>query len=89
MEKVEIGGLRGRYLSPRVEEIYNEFSELYSSFGGAPYDCFDTGDNAFLIDYAKFSSKISDYDNKLACICGQAFEDCQDLESIFKVINIL
>jgi dynein heavy chain len=85
LEKVEIGGIRGRVLSGQVVAIFKEFSELYATFGGKTYDCLDPEDPGFLEDYEKFKERILDLDLRLAMILCQAFDDCTGSESTFKV----
>lgn len=85
LEKVEIGGLKGRLLSSRVVAVFAEFSEHLSVFGSKTYDALDPEDLAFELDYADFQRKIRDLDRRLASVLCQAFDDCCNLESVFKV----
>lgn len=85
LEKVEIGGLKGRKLSARVTAVYAEFQACYSQFSTKSYDVLDPDDRSFQIDFAQFQQKISDMDLKLASIFCQAFENCHNLDSIYKV----
>lgn len=85
LEKVEIGGSKGRFLSPKVQDIYIEFCELYSLYGGVTYNAFDPNDDSFLKDYVSFKKRTEDFDRKLATVFCQAFDDCHNLESIYKV----
>lgn len=41
LEKVEIGGIRGRALSQQVVRLHEEFLERYKMFTEKSYDCFD------------------------------------------------
>ncbi|GFG28503.1 hypothetical protein Cfor_03628 [Coptotermes formosanus] len=84
LEKVEIGGLKGRLLSSRVVAVFAEFSEHLTMFGSKTYDAMDPEDPAFELDYADFHRKIRDLDRRLASILCQAFDDCCNLESVFK-----
>ncbi|KAH1023596.1 hypothetical protein HUJ04_012770 [Dendroctonus ponderosae] len=88
LEKVEIGGIKGRTLSSRVITVYSEFQQCYSTFAGKSYDVLDPDDLSFLEDFQLFKQKIFEMDMKLAAILCQAFEDCANLESMFKLINI-
>lgn len=88
LEKVEIGGLKGRLLSSKVVAVYAEFSEHLTMFGSKTYDALDPEDPAFELDYADFHRKIRDLDRRLASILCQAFDDCCNLESVFKVRTV-
>ena len=41
LEKVELGGIKGKMLSHQVVEIFSEFSEIFSVFGNRTYDGLD------------------------------------------------
>ena len=85
LEKVEIGGILGRSLSARIVGVYKEFQQLFSSFTTRSTDVLEPDDESFGADCEKFTESITDLDSKLAAILCQAFDDCDNLESIFKV----
>lgn len=41
LEKLEIGGVRGRALSQLVQLLHQEFVDTYKVFTERPYDCLD------------------------------------------------
>jgi len=88
LEKVEIGGLKGRLLSSKVVAVFAEFNEHLIMFGSKTYDALDPEDPTFELDYADFRRKIGDLDRRLASILCQAFDDCCNLESVFKVRTV-
>lgn len=85
LEKVEVGGILGRSLSARIVSVYKEFQQLFTAFTTRSTDVLEPDDESFAIDCEKFSSSIIDLDSKLASILCQAFDDCHNLESVFKV----
>jgi len=85
LEKVEIGGLKGRLLGTKVLGVLSQFHETFAVFGGISYDPLDPEDKSFVKDYALFMEKVEDMDRKLAAIFCQAFDDCYNLDSIYKV----
>lgn len=85
LEKVEIGGLRGRQLSTRITAVYVEFNQYFTAFASKSYDVLDPDDLEFDVDFENFQMRILELDMKLAAILCQAFDDCYNLESIFKV----
>ncbi|KAM7360514.1 dynein heavy chain at 93AB isoform 2-T2 [Cochliomyia hominivorax] len=89
LEKVEIGGLRGRQLSTRITAVYIEFNQYFTAFASKSYDVLDPDDHEFDVDFENFQVRILELDMKLAAILCQAFDDCYNLESIFKLINIV
>nr|CAD7428767.1 unnamed protein product [Timema monikensis] len=84
LEKVEIGGLKGRILSSRIVAVFAEFNEYISVFACKTYDVLNPEDEAFVQDYVEFQARIRDLDRRLASVLCQAFDDCCNLESVFK-----
>ena len=41
LEKVELGGIKGKMLSHQVVEIFTEFQEAFAVFGNSTYDGLD------------------------------------------------
>lgn len=89
LEKVEIGGLKGRQLSSKITAIYVDFNQHFTSFAAKTYDVLDPDDDTFNQDFQIFQQRILELDMKLAAILCQAFDDCHNLESIFKLISIV
>lgn len=89
LEKVEIGGLKGRILSARITAVSFEFNQCFSSFASKSYDVLDPDDESFKEDFEKFQDRILELDMKLAAILCQAFDDSHNLESVFKLISIV
>ncbi|KAB0805217.1 hypothetical protein PPYR_02187 [Photinus pyralis] len=88
LEKVEIGGIKGRVLSKQCEEIFEEFTRVYVHFVQMTYDFLDPANNQIVADNERFMEKCQDFDSRLACIFIQVFDECYNMESIFKFINI-
>lgn len=88
LEKVEIGGLRGRQLSTRITAVYVDFNQYFTAFASKSYDVLDPDDHEFDEDFENFQTHILELDMKLAAILCQAFDDCHNLESMFKVRNV-
>ncbi|XP_013396327.1 dynein beta chain, ciliary isoform X2 [Lingula anatina] len=88
LEKIELGGIKGRSLSAQVVQIFDEFNELYKMFSERAYDALDPVDTEFTEDYKNFQAKIEDLDRRLGAIICQAFDDCSGLESALKLVDI-
>lgn len=85
LERVEIGGMRGKILSARVSAVSAEFHHHISAFSGKSYDVLDPDESSFAKELDLFKQKTYEMDMKLSAILCQAFEDCANLESIYKV----
>ncbi|KAK4884824.1 hypothetical protein RN001_001095 [Aquatica leii] len=88
LERVEIGGIRGRVLSTRCEELLDEFQKQYVNFVNITYDFLSPENKLILKENETFVNKCKDFYNRLACIFELVLEDCYTLESIFKFVNI-
>ncbi|XP_060520898.1 dynein beta chain, ciliary-like [Cylas formicarius] len=88
LEKVEIGGIKGRYLSSKCADILEEFNKAYNLFANIQYDVLDTADDSLAKDYEKLQISCADFDKRLAAIFSQAFEDCSNLTAMFKYLNL-
>ena len=75
LEKVEIGGIRGKALTTNIARVSEEFKDLYGVFSNRTYDGLDPHDKGFLKDYEKFNNKIFSLDRKLGAILSRAFDD--------------
>ncbi|XP_078081541.1 dynein axonemal heavy chain 9 [Mustelus asterias] len=88
LEKIELGGIRGKALSLKVLRIYEEFQELYKTFTDRTYDCLDPVNQEFAKDFLVWKQKVEDIDRRLATIFCQAFEDAPALEHAFKLLDM-
>lgn len=74
LEKIEIGGLKGRALSGKIVAVSQEFNDHFAVFASKTYDVLDPEDETFLHDYSSFQMKIRDLDRRLASILCQVWE---------------
>ena len=88
LERIEIGGLRGKALSHSVSQVLKEFKELYLVFTVRTYDCLDPEETAFIVDYEHFNNGIISLDRKLGATLTRALEDCTMSDSIFKLLHV-
>lgn len=85
LEKIEIGGMKGRVLSGQIREISGEFEGYFHCFASKSYDVLDPDDETFNIDFKAFQDSIVDLDLKLSTVLVESFDNCCTLEDIFKV----
>lgn len=50
LEKIELGGIKGKRLSALVVQIFEEFNELYKVFTEKSYDSLDPQDNVSSVE---------------------------------------
>ncbi|KAJ8736094.1 hypothetical protein PYW08_006750 [Mythimna loreyi] len=89
LEKIEIGGMKGRVLGGQIREISSEFDAYFTGFASKSYDVLDPDDDTFNIDFKDFQENIIDLDLKLSTVLVESFDNCTTLESIFKLIDVV
>lgn len=87
LEKIEIGGTKGKILSSQVAQIFIEFQSGLIGFAKLKYDILNINSNEFEIDRNAFIEKITDLDRRISTILCQAFDDCSGLHSCFRLIE--
>ncbi|XP_030063865.1 dynein axonemal heavy chain 9 [Microcaecilia unicolor] len=88
LEKLEFGGFRGKALGQMVQDMYEEFQEVYRVFSERTYDCLDTVNMEFESDTADFKQSIEDMDRRLGTIFCRALDDASGLEHVFKLLDM-
>ncbi|ESO06976.1 hypothetical protein HELRODRAFT_171011 [Helobdella robusta] len=88
LEKIDYSGLKGKILNAGTAALFKDVNELLKVFQEVTYDALDLTDDSFLKDYERYQSTMFDLDQKLATIACQAFDDCESLESCFKLCTI-
>ncbi|VDI07166.1 dynein heavy chain, axonemal [Mytilus galloprovincialis] len=89
LERIEIGGIKGKVLSQQVLQLFEEFQTVFREFTRNTYDCLDPMNMEFVRDYKVFKEKVKDFDRRLATISCHAFDDCGTIESVFKFLAIM
>jgi dynein heavy chain len=65
LEKIEIGGAKGKILSSQITQIFAEFTGALSTFARIKYDVLNIASDEFDKDRTAFLSKISDLDRRI------------------------
>lgn len=90
LEKLELGGLKGRNLSRSVAEVFNDFKNLYLKWSQIQFDPLDPSPQAKSFDNErkKFKCETDVLERKLSAVLSQAFDECYTMESIIKLIEV-
>ncbi|XP_055509862.1 dynein axonemal heavy chain 17-like [Leucoraja erinacea] len=88
LEKIEVGGVRGNSLGQMVQQIYMEFLEVIKVFADSNYNSLNADEHKFEEDYAVFQNAIEDFDRRLSMIISQGFNDCSNIASAVKMLNM-
>lgn len=87
LDRVEIGGTRGKILSDAVVAIAEEFNAAVDTFKQVPYDIMDVGEKQFDTDYFNFRSAVKDLDRRLGSLLGSAYDDLDTLSMRLKLFD--
>ncbi|KAH0621502.1 hypothetical protein JD844_022872 [Phrynosoma platyrhinos] len=88
LEKIEIGGLKGKILSEEIHCMNEEFHESWKVLQESKYNPLDYENQEFLSDYTRYIKQINVFDNRLGTILNLAFQEPKGLESAFKILQI-
>ena len=89
LDRVEIGGMRGNYLTQKCNEINEEFDASFNNFKNIQYDILDPDDWNIVNDEKALNVKCLDLDRRLVTIFIQAIDDCSTLDSLYKFIQVV
>jgi dynein heavy chain len=87
LEKVVIGGSKGRALNVTLEAVNADFKSAMSGLEGLPYDVLDVEHPEFADDLAGFRGKVKELERRLAAVLTQAFDDSTNLAARFKLLE--
>lgn len=85
LERLEIGNVKGSVLSAQLIAIAQQFNSYLTEFSSKSYDVLNPDDSTFQIDFEGFQQNMCDLDKRLAAILCLAFDDCSNLEGVYKV----
>uniref|UniRef100_A0A8C2XCX4 Dynein heavy chain tail domain-containing protein n=1 Tax=Cyclopterus lumpus TaxID=8103 RepID=A0A8C2XCX4_CYCLU len=85
LEKVELGGSRGKVLSEMVFSMSEEFHDRWRALRESKYDSLDYTDDDFVRHYRRFMEQNRDFDQRLGTVLNLAFQHSKNLKSTFKV----
>ncbi|KAE8291050.1 Dynein heavy chain 11, axonemal Axonemal beta dynein heavy chain 11 Ciliary dynein heavy chain 11 [Larimichthys crocea] len=88
LEKVELGGSRGKILSEMVFSMSEEFHDHWRALRESKYDPLDYTDDDFVHQYRRFMEQSRDFDQRLGTVLNLAFHHSKNLKSTFKLLKI-
>ncbi|XP_047669676.1 dynein axonemal heavy chain 11 [Tachysurus fulvidraco] len=88
LERVELGGSRGKILSEMVYRMNDEFHDSWRILRESKYDPLDYSKEDFVQDYKRIVEQNHDFDQRLGTVLSLAFQHFSSLESAFKLLQI-
>lgn len=86
--KIEMGGIKGRHLSERIECIQSEFHALYTHCIANHTNLLEPSNKQFKLLKRNFTQKIAILERKLSQILVETFINCNSIESSIKIIEM-
>ena len=87
LERVELGGTKGKTLTETIKQISEEFKKAVESFRALPYDTMDINQKKFDEDFLVFRGKIKELERRLASVVTQGFDDNDTIMGKFKLLD--
>ena len=87
LERIEIGGTKGKTLTTSVRQIYSDFLTAVAKFQNVTYDIMDVELKQFDDDFYEFRCLIKELERRLGSIVIQAFDDCTTVSACFKLLE--
>ncbi|XP_061150392.1 dynein axonemal heavy chain 11 [Syngnathus typhle] len=88
LEKVELGGSRGKVLGEMVFNMSEEFQDRWRALRESKYDPLDYTNDDFIHQYKCFMEQNKDFDQRLGTVLNLAFQHSRNLKSTFKMLKI-
>uniref|UniRef100_A0A3B3ZGU7 Dynein heavy chain tail domain-containing protein n=1 Tax=Periophthalmus magnuspinnatus TaxID=409849 RepID=A0A3B3ZGU7_9GOBI len=88
LEKVELGGSRGKVLNEMVFTLNEEFHDRWRALRESKYDPLDYTKDGFVHHYKTFMEQTKDFDQRLGTVLNLAFQHSKNLKSTFKLLKI-
>ncbi|XP_068196033.1 dynein axonemal heavy chain 11 [Antennarius striatus] len=88
LEKVELGGSRGKVFSEMVSGMSEEFHDRWRALRESKYDPLDYTDDEFVRLHRRFMEQNRDFDQRLGTVLNLAFQHSKNLKSAFKLLRI-
>lgn len=87
LDRIEMGGLRGRQLSQRLTDVGMDYQRLYNNWTRIDFDVLDAmdGSGKFETFRRSYQEKADSLERALAQLLVEAFNDCQTVEHCIKV----
>lgn len=89
VEKIEIGGCRGRWLNQKLRDISYEFQTLYNACIAIDYNPLNPSNETFKCLRQTFQHETLILERKLAQILYEAFDDCYSIEASIKLVEMI
>lgn len=90
LDKMEIGGIKGRMMGQRLETYFKEYHVEYEKWLAVKFNPLDleTDKTRFESQFAEYQQFCDTFERKLATIFIKAFCECRNFEEAMKLIEM-
>ena len=87
LERIELGGTKGKILTETLKQISEEFKKAVDNFRSLTYDTMDINVKEFDEDFLAFRNKIKELERRLASVITQGFDDNDTISGKYKLLD--
>jgi dynein heavy chain, axonemal len=87
LEKIEVGGTKGKALTTTVQQTYADFLNAVGGMQAVKYDIMDVNAKQFDDDFYEFRCKIKELERRLGSVLTQGFDDSPTIQGRFKLLD--
>lgn len=89
LEKLEIGGVRGRHLNQKLSQIQKEFQLLFNICTTIDYNPLDPNNTSFRGLKENYDTKTKSLERRIAQILLEGFENCFSTDTSLKLLGMI
>lgn len=87
LQRIEIGGTKGKTLTSSAQQIHAGFQRAVDTFKEVQYDIMDVSAKTFDDDFYEFRLKIKELERRLGSVITQAFDDSATIYAQFNLLD--
>lgn len=87
LQKIEIGGTKGKTLTNSAQQVHFDFLDAVAMVRGVNYDIMNLDARAFDDDFYEFRTKIKELERRIASVLTQAFDDCSGIQGKLSLLD--
>ena len=87
LERIEVGGTKGKALTTTVQQTFSDFQSAVGCMQAVTYDIMDVTAKQFDDDFYEFRCKIKELERRLGAVLTQGFDDSPTIHGRFKLLD--
>lgn len=87
LEKIFIGGTKGKQLTEAIRQIHNDFKRSVQNFKNVAYDIMDITRPEFDDDFYRYRCQVKELEHRLSAVLTNGFDDASTIYARFKLLD--